>query len=205
MSRSEVQTGDVRRANISRKTGETDIQLTINLDGSGISQVDTGIGFFDHMLTLLAKHGLMDLELKAAGDLAVDGHHTVEDVGIVLGQALKAALGDKAGINRYGSAFVPMDETLILVALDFGGRPYLVYEVTLPSQQVGQFDTELVREFFQALTVNAGMNIHLRQFSGVNTHHIIEAAFKALGQAIRQGAAYDARITGVLSTKGTLE
>jgi len=196
---------DTRRATMSRKTSETAISLSINLDGRGTSTIQTGIGFFDHMLTLMAKHGLFDLELRVAGDLEVDGHHTVEDVGIVLGQAIKEALGDKAGIKRYGSAFVPMDEALVLAALDFGGRPYLVYEVTLPAQQVGQFDTELIREFFQALAVNGGMNIHLKQFSGVNTHHLVEAAFKALGQAIKQGVEVDPRITGVLSTKGTLE
>jgi imidazoleglycerol-phosphate dehydratase len=190
---------------LSRKTAETAISLTIKLAGQGTSLIQTGIGFFDHMLTLMAKHGLMDMELKVTGDLEVDGHHTVEDVGIVLGQAIKEALGDKAGIKRYGSAFVPMDEALVLVVLDFGGRPYLGYDLNLPARQVGQFDTELVREFFQALAVNGGMNIHLKQLSGVNTHHLVEAAFKALGQAIKQGVEVDPRIAGVLSTKGTLE
>ncbi len=189
---------------VKRLTQETDISLTINLDGQGISQIKTEIGFFDHMLTLLARHGLLNLELTALGDLQVDAHHTVEDVGLVLGQAINEALGERRSIKRYGSAFVPMDEALILAVVDFGGRPYLEYQVSIPAAQVGQFDTELVREFLQALAVKAGMNIHIRQFSGVNTHHIIEAVFKALGQAIRQGVEIDQRIQGVMSTKGTL-
>jgi imidazoleglycerol-phosphate dehydratase len=194
-----------RTAALKRQTAETQIALKINLDGQGTSLVQTGIGFFDHMLALMAKHSLLDLELQVLGDLEVDGHHTVEDVGIVLGQGIREALGDKAGIKRYGSAFVPMDEALVLAALDFGGRPYLVYDLALPAQQVGQFETELVREFFQALAVNGGMNIHLKQFSGINTHHLIEAVFKALGQAVKQGVELDSRIAGVLSTKGTLD
>ncbi|MDW7674748.1 MAG: imidazoleglycerol-phosphate dehydratase HisB [Bacillota bacterium] len=193
-----------RYAEINRITHETSISMKLWLDGAGESKIATGIGFFDHMLTLLAKHGLLDVELTVKGDLEVDGHHTVEDVGIVLGQALAKALVSKDGIKRYGSAFVPMDEALVLVALDFGGRPYLVYEVEVPSSKVGNFDTELVQEFLQALAVNAAMNIHVRQFSGINTHHIIEAVFKALGQAIRAGATYDQRIKGVMSTKGTI-
>lgn len=187
-----------------RTTSETEITLTIDIDGTGNGKINTGIGFFDHMLELLTKHGLLDLKVNCKGDLHIDGHHTVEDVGIVMGAAIKKALGDKSGIKRYGSAYVPMDEALILCALDFSGRPYLVYDISLPSTRVGDFDTELVKEFLQALVVNAGFNLHVKMFSGENNHHIIEGIFKALGQSIRQAVEFDSRIKGVMSTKGTL-
>ena len=165
-----------RIAAVSRTTSETDIQLEINLDGSGYAQVDTGIGFFDHMLTSFAKHGFFDLNVKVKGDLFVDSHHTIEDTGIVLGQAISKALGDKQGINRFGSFMLPMDETLVLCALDLSGRPYLVYDLNLTTAQVGYMDTEMVKEFFYAVSYSAGMNLHVKQLHGTNNHHIIEAA-----------------------------
>lgn len=194
-----------RTATISRATAETDIEVTVNLDGSGRAEVSTGIGFFDHMLTAFARHGRIDLAVRAAGDLQVDGHHTVEDAGIVIGQALAAALGDKAGIARYGSAFVPMDEALVLVALDISGRGQLHWAVEVPFGMVGDFDTQLAREFFIALAANAGITLHVRQLAGDNVHHIFEAAFKAAGRALRQAVAIDAALAGeVPSTKGCL-
>jgi imidazoleglycerol-phosphate dehydratase len=193
-----------RTASLERITGETAVTVTWELDGSGQSQITTGIGFFDHMLTLFSKHGLFDLTVTANGDTYVDGHHTVEDTGIVLGQALAKALGDKAGIKRYGTAFVPMDEALAMVSLDISGRPYLVFEAELPSEQVGQFDSELTEEFLRALSVHAGLTLHVRLLSGKNTHHCIEAIFKALGRALDEATRQDDRIKGVMSTKGML-
>jgi len=193
-----------RTASLERITGETAIKVSLNLDGSGQSQIATGIGFFDHMLILFSKHGLFDLTVTANGDIYVDGHHTVEDTGIVLGQALAQALGDKAGIKRYGTAFVPMDEALAMVSLDISGRPFLVFDAALPSEQVGQFDSELTEEFLRALSVHAGLTLHVRLLSGKNTHHIIEAIFKALGRALDEATRQDDRIKGVMSTKGML-
>ena len=193
-----------RSAELNRKTAETDISLKLNMDGSGKSAVDTGIGFLDHMLALFSKHGLIDLDVKACGDLKVDAHHTVEDIGIVLGQALKEALGDKQSIKRYGTSYVPMDEALAMVSLDFGGRPYLVCNVTYSNERVGDMETELVEEFFRAVCTNAGMNIHINVLYGSNNHHITEAVFKAFGRAVDEAARKDDRITGVMSTKGML-
>lgn len=193
-----------RKASVVRMTKETDIRLEFSLDGSGISKIDTGIGFFDHMLNSFARHGFFDMALHITGDLHVDGHHTVEDTGIVLGQAIKEALGEKTGIKRYGSFLLPMDETLILCAVDLSGRPYLNFEASFSAQQVGAFDTELVREFFYAVSYSAGMNLHLKQMDGKNSHHIIEAMFKAFAKALDEASATDPRITGALSTKGTI-
>ncbi|MDF2875663.1 MAG: hisB [Sporomusa sp.] len=193
-----------RTAVIERVTGETAITVSLNLDGSGQTKAATGIGFFNHMLILLGKHGLFDLAVEAKGDIEVDGHHTVEDTGIVLGQALAKALGDKAGIKRYGTAFVPMDEALAMVSLDISGRPYLVFDATLPGEQVGQFDSELTEEFLRALSVHAGLTLHVRLLSGKNTHHMIEAVFKALGRALDEATRKDERIQGVMSSKGML-
>lgn len=194
-----------RTATVSRATAETDIEVTVNLDGSGRAEVSTGIGFFDHMLTAFARHGRIDLAVRVAGDLQVDGHHTVEDTGIVIGQALAEALGEKAGITRYGSAFVPMDEALVLAALDISGRGQLHWAVEVPFGMVGDFDTQLAREFFIALAANAGITLHVRQQAGDNVHHIFEAAFKACGRALRQAVAIDAALAGeVPSTKGCL-
>lgn len=193
-----------RSAELSRKTAETDIFLKLDIDGSGNSTVDTGIGFLDHMLTLFSKHGLLDMEIKAQGDLQVDAHHTVEDIGIVLGQALKEALGDKKSIKRYGSSHVPMDEALAMVSLDFGGRPYLVCNMSYTNERVGDMDTELLEEFFRAVSTNAGMNIHINVLYGSNNHHIAEAVFKAFGRAVEEAVRRDDRIKGVMSTKGIL-
>lgn len=194
-----------RIAAVSRTTSETDIQLELNLDGSGCAQVDTGIGFFDHMLTSFAKHGFFDLNVKVNGDLFVDSHHTIEDTGIVLGQAIAKALGEKQGINRFGSFMLPMDETLVLCALDLSGRPYLVYDLKLTTTQVGYMDTEMVKEFFYAVSYSAGMNLHIKQIDGSNNHHIIEAAFKAFAKALDQATGFDSRLDGkILSTKGSL-
>ncbi|MCL5290032.1 MAG: imidazoleglycerol-phosphate dehydratase HisB [Bacillota bacterium] len=193
-----------RQAEVLRKTGETDIKIEVTLDGSGGYQVETGVGFLDHMLCLFAKHGALDLTVQAAGDTYIDDHHTVEDIGIALGQAIRQALGDKQGINRYGHAIIPMDEALILVALDISGRGHLEFELPLPSAKVGTFDTELVEEFFRALALNGGITLHVRMLSGRNTHHIIEGAFKALGRALRQALAKDERLSGIPSTKGVL-
>lgn len=193
-----------RTADVSRKTGETDIAAWVNLDGSGKADVATGIGFFDHMLTLLSRHSLVDLAVKATGDLDVDAHHTVEDTGIVLGQAMDQALGDRAGIRRYGQATIPMDEALAACVVDLGGRPYLVYDAEYAADQVGEFDVELVREFLLALANNVKMNLHVSVPYGANTHHIAEGVFKSLARALRAAVEPDPRATGVPSTKGTL-
>lgn len=194
-----------RVAKITRTTKETDITIELNLDGKGTGKVDTGIGFFDHMLLSFAKHGFFDLSVHVKGDLFVDGHHTVEDTGIVLGQAIRQALGDKEGIKRYGSFLLPMDETLVLCAIDLSGRPYLNFQAEFTQEKVGYMDTELVREFFYAISYSAGMNLHLKQMDGTNNHHIIEAMFKAFAKALDEASSSDERIKGVLSTKGTVE
>ena len=193
-----------RVASVSRKTKETDIAMTIDLDGAGKSSISTGIGFFDHMLEGFSKHGFFDLDLTVKGDLYVDGHHTVEDTGIVLGKAIAQAVGEKNGIRRYGYFILPMDDALCLCAVDLCGRPYLNFECEFPTERVGELDTELVREFFYAVSYGAGMNLHVKMLSGVNSHHMIEAAFKAFAKALDMATSYDDRITGVLSTKGAL-
>ncbi|MBO4695778.1 MAG: imidazoleglycerol-phosphate dehydratase HisB [Lachnospiraceae bacterium] len=193
-----------RTATINRETKETKITCTLNLDGTGKFNIETGIGFFDHMLCGFAKHGFFDMDLKAVGDLQVDSHHTVEDVGIVLGQAIKEALGDKAGITRYGSFILPMDETLMLCALDLSGRPYFCYDVTTTVDRVGEMDAELAKEFFYAVSYSAGMNLHIKMLAGENNHHILEAMFKAFAKALDMATKYDSRLEGVLSTKGTI-
>lgn len=193
-----------RTAQIERNTNETKIKLALDLDGSGQADIHTGIGFFDHMLNGFARHGLFDLSVTVDGDLEVDTHHTVEDTGIVLGKAIKEAVGDKKGIVRYGSKILPMDESLILCALDLCGRPYLVYDLNLDREKVGELETEMVREFFYAVSYGAEMNLHLKQLSGFNNHHIIEGAFKAFAKALDEATRFDGRITDVLSTKGTL-
>lgn len=189
---------------IERNTNETKIKMTLDLDGTGKADIHTGIGFFDHMLDGFARHGLFDLSVTVDGDLDVDTHHTVEDTGIVLGMAIKEAVGDKKGIVRYGSRILPMDEALILCALDLCGRPYLVYDLNLDREKVGDLETEMVREFFYAVSYGAGMNLHIKQMSGVNNHHIIEGAFKAFAKALDEATRFDERITDVLSTKGVL-
>lgn len=195
----------MRTAEIKRKTAETDIRLVLNLDGTGESEIDTGCGFLDHMLILLAKHGRMDLSVVCRGDTQVDDHHTVEDIGIALGQAFKAAVGDKRGINRYGSQILPMDEALILTAVDLSGRGYLGYELQIPSQKVGNFDTELVEEFWRGFIRNAECTLHIRQLAGSNSHHIIEGAFKSAGRSLRAAVAIDPDCAGEIpSTKGVL-
>ena len=194
----------IRQANITRKTNETDISLKFVLDGFGDSNINTGIGFFDHMLISFAKHGLFNLDVKATGDLIVDCHHTIEDVGIVLGEAIKKAAGDKKTIRRYGDIILPMDEALIMCAIDLSGRPYLVFEADFHSDRVGYFDTQMVREFFYAVSYSAGINLHIRQLSGDNDHHIIEGMFKAFAKALDEATIKDARIKSLLSTKGTL-
>ena len=193
-----------RTAVIERNTKETNIKLELNIDGTGRSDVQTGIGFFDHMLEGFSKHGFFDLTTEVNGDLDVDGHHTVEDAGIVLGTAVKEALGDKAGIRRYGSCILPMDESLCLCAVDLCGRPYFAFDCEFPVERVGALDTELVREFFYAVSYSAGMNLHLKMISGGNTHHMIEAMFKAFGKELDEACSYDPRVKGVLSTKGAL-
>ncbi|MDN5344722.1 MAG: imidazoleglycerol-phosphate dehydratase [Clostridia bacterium] len=193
-----------REALIERQTAETNIRVELNLDGNGQWQGSSGIPFFDHLLAQLTRHGLLDLTIGAAGDLEVDNHHTVEDTGICLGQALKAALGDKAGINRYGSALVPMDEALVQVALDFSGRPYLAYDLDLPPVRMGSLETELIEEFLRALVNHSGLTLHVAKLAGRNSHHIVEALFKALGRAIREAVTLDPRVQGVPSTKGSL-
>jgi imidazoleglycerol-phosphate dehydratase len=193
-----------RTASVERITKETRIKLTINLDGSGQGKICTSIPFLDHMLDLFARHGLFDLTVEAQGDIDIDFHHTVEDIGIVLGQAIKEALGDKKGIRRYGQATVPMDETLASVATDLSGRPFLVYHVTLPKVKIGEFDVELAREFFQALVNNLGNNLHINVMYGDNVHHILEACFKATARALDMATQLDPRIEGVMSTKGTI-
>lgn len=195
----------MRQAHITRQTKETDIALMLALDGTGACEVDTGCGFLDHMLEALGRHALVDLRVTCQGDTRVDDHHTVEDVGIVLGMALRQALGDKRGITRYGDSLLPMDEALVLAAVDLSGRAYLQYDLDIPTQKVGTFDTELVREFFLALTREAGITLHLRQLTGQNSHHIIEAAFKGFARALRQAVTQDAALAGrINSTKGAL-
>lgn len=193
-----------RTADYVRKTKETDISLHLNLDGTGSSSIHTGIGFFDHMLDGFARHGLFDLKVNVAGDLAVDCHHTIEDTGIVLGNAIKEAVGDKKGIRRYGSCILPMDETLVLCAVDLSGRPYLVFDGEFTTDRVGYMDTEMVKEFFYAISYTAGMNLHIRVLSGGNNHHMIEAMFKAFAKALDQATVIDPRITDILSTKESL-
>lgn len=193
-----------RKAIVNRKTNETEISITIKLDGTGKAEVDTGIGFFDHMLDSFARHGLFDLKVKVNGDLYVDCHHTIEDTGIVLGQAIKEALGEKKSIKRYGSMMLPMDEALVLCALDLSGRPYLVFDADFTTDRVGYFDTEMVKEFFYAVSYSAGMNLHIKKLSGSNNHHVIEAMFKAFAKALDEAVTVDTRIKDVLSTKGTL-
>ncbi|ENK0836970.1 imidazoleglycerol-phosphate dehydratase HisB [Clostridium botulinum] len=191
-------------AKIYRKTSETEVKSEINLYGEGKYDIKTGIGFFDHMLNLMARHGLIDVKLEAKGDLQVDSHHTVEDVGIVLGQGFKEALGDKKGIKRYGTSFVPMDEALASVSIDISGRPYIVCDFNFTVEKLGEMDTELVEEFLRALAFNAGITLHARILYGKNNHHMIEAVFKALGRALREAIDRDEKINGVMSTKGTL-
>jgi len=193
-----------RKARVTRQTHETNVEVFIDIDGSGESKINTGIGFLDHMLTLFAKHGLFTLEVEASGDLEVDCHHTVEDVGIVLGQSLAQAAGDKHGICRYGQFYVPMDEALVLVVIDFSGRPYLAFEADLGHGRLGGFDVEMVEEFLRALAVNAGLTLHVRVIAGKNRHHIVEATFKALGRAIAESLENDPRVQGVPSSKGSL-
>ena len=195
----------MRTAAIERKTAETDIRLTLTLEGAGLSDVDTGCGFMDHMLTLFAKHGRFDLAVRCTGDTNVDYHHTVEDLGIVLGAAFAQALGDKRGISRYGSCVLPMDEALILTAVDLSGRAYLGFELPLAAQKVGDFDTELVKEFFMAFARSAACALHIRELAGENTHHVIEGAFKSFGRTMRAAAAIDPEAADEIpSTKGTL-
>jgi imidazoleglycerol-phosphate dehydratase len=193
-----------RRAEISRKTGETDITVVLDLDGSGVCDISTGVGFFDHMLNAFGRHGLFDLTVKATGDIEVDGHHTVEDIGIVLGEAFAQALEDKAGITRFGTSFVPMDESLIMASVDISGRGQAYCDLPIPAQKVGDFDTELAVEFFYAFARDAKLTLHVREIAGQNSHHIIEAAFKACGRAMREACEMDARVNGIPSTKGVL-
>lgn len=194
-----------RIATHARKTKETDIRVTINLDGTGRCRIDTGIGFFDHMLNGFARHGMFDLELTCDGDTFVDSHHTIEDCGIVLGEAIREAVGDKAGIRRFGSFILPMDETLVLCAVDLSGRPYLNYKVNFTVPSLGTMDTEMVREFFYAVSYSAAMNLHVKMLDGINNHHIAEACFKAFGKALDEATSYDTRLgEEVWSTKGSL-
>jgi imidazoleglycerol-phosphate dehydratase len=193
-----------RSSTIIRKTGETHIEMQYVIDGEGNSEVNTGIGFLDHMLTLFAKHGGFDLSVKAEGDLKVDSHHTIEDVGIVLGQCIKEASGDRKGIKRYGTTFLPMDETLAMVSVDISGRPFLVFEAELTSTKLGDFDTEMTEEFFRALAFNAGITLHGKVLYGKNTHHMIEALFKGGARALKEALTEDENIKGVMSTKGIL-
>lgn len=195
----------MRTATIHRKTAETEISVTVNLDGTGVYRNTTGVGFFDHMLDQLSRHALIDLDITARGDLHIDDHHTVEDTGIALGQALSAALGDKRGIRRYGHFVLAMDDAQVACALDLSARPFLVWNCDLPTQKIGSFDTELVREFFQALSTHGGITLHVDRVHGVNSHHIAEAAFKAVARALRMAVEPDARMAGILpSTKGAL-
>ena len=199
-----TETRMARCAEIKRKTAETQISVKLNLDGEGKCDIATGIGFLDHMLTLLAKHSFMDLTVKAKGDLEVDSHHTVEDIGIVLGKALQEALGDKAGIHRYGNCFIPMDETLAQVCLDFSGRPFLVFGAEIPNIKLGNYDTEMTEEFFRAVAMQCGLTLHIRVLYGNNVHHIIEAIFKAFARALAEAVSMDSRVKGVMSSKGVL-
>ena len=193
-----------RRADVTRTTSETNIECSLELEGSGKTEINTGIGFFDHMLNSFAKHGLFDLKCKVSGDLFVDCHHSIEDTGSVLGQAIKKAVGSKKGIKRYGSVTIPMDDALILCALDLSGRPYLVFDAQFTTNRVGYFDTEMVKEFFYAICYSCGMNLHIKQLAGNNNHHIIEGIFKAFAKALDEATQYDKRIEDVLSTKGSL-
>lgn len=194
-----------RIASVKRETKETKIEITLNLDGKGSGRIDTGIGFFDHMLEGFARHGFFNLDVKVCGDLLVDCHHTVEDTGIVLGEAIRQAVGDKMGIRRYGHMLLPMDETLMACALDLCGRPYLIHDVRYTAERIGTLDTEMFHEFFYAVSYRAGMNLHFKQMTdGGNNHHIAESCFKAFAKALDMAVSYDPRITEVLSTKGTL-
>lgn len=193
-----------RNGKINRQTKETDINLSLDIDGGGNYQIDTGIGFFNHMLALFARHGSFNLDLTAQGDLDIDAHHTVEDIGICLGRALKDALGDKAGVTRFGHALVPMDEALAMVAVDLSGRGYLAFDAFIPAAKIGDFDTELMEEFLHALAVNGEFTLHARLLCGGNSHHICEAFFKALGRALKDAVAFDIRTQGVPSTKGVI-
>lgn len=193
-----------RIAEVTRKTKETDITMNLNIDGTGMASIDTGVGFFNHMLEGFTKHGFFDLKVEAKGDLQVDCHHTIEDAGIVLGTAIKNALGDKKGIKRFGSCILPMDETLVLCAVDLSGRPYLAFEGTFTTDRVGDMDTEMVKEFFYAISYATGMNLHIKVLTEGNNHHMIEAMFKAFARALDEASGFDERITGVLTTKGSL-
>ena len=195
---------NLRTSEQKRETKETLINLSLNIDGAGEAKIDSGIGFLDHMLEAFAKHGLFDLTMSCEGDLLVDGHHSVEDCGIVLGEAIKDAIGDKEGIKRYGHMILPMDDALVLCAIDLCGRPYFEYDASFPTERIGYLDTELVREFFYAVSYSAGMNLHIKVLSGINSHHICEAMFKAFAKALDMATTVDPRITSVLSTKGTL-
>lgn len=195
----------MRLASLTRKTNETSISVTVNLDGTGKSDCHTGVGFFDHMLDQLARHSLIDITIKATGDLQIDDHHTVEDCGIVLGRALQQALGEKLGIQRYGAFLLAMDDALVRTAIDLSGRPYLVWNVDMPTAKIGTFDTELVREFFQALSIHGGITLHVDRLHGINSHHIAEATFKSVARALRAAVEPDPRRSGMIpSTKGTL-
>lgn len=195
----------MRRATLTRTTAETDISVKLNLDGTGVYDNQTGVGFFDHMLDQLARHALIDMTVRCDGDLHIDDHHTVEDVGIAIGQALAKAVGDKKGIQRYGSCLLPMDDALVRAALDLSGRPFLVWNVDLPTPKIGTFDTELVREFFQALSTHGGITLHVDMLHGLNSHHIAEAAFKAVARALRIALEVDDRVADAIpSTKGSL-
>lgn len=194
----------MRASEITRKTKETNIAVSLELDGTGNSRINTGVGFFDHMLTGMARHGFMDMSVSVSGDLNVDDHHTIEDTGIVIGQAIAKALGDKAGIRRFGSCILPMDETLVLVAVDLSGRPYFVSDAEFPTEMIGKMHSEMVNEFFYAVSYSAAMNLHIKVLRGSNSHHIAEAIFKAFGRALDEAAAIDERVNGVLSTKGAL-
>ena len=194
----------MRQANIQRKTKETDIEVELNLDGSGASDITTGVGFFDHMLTHIAKHGLIDLKVRAVGDLHIDDHHTVEDVGIAIGKALDQALGDKTGIVRVGNSTVPMDEALVSCAIDISGRGFLACDLVYTTPRLGDYTTELTTEFFRAVAANAGWSIHVRQLAGTNAHHIVESAFKAFARATAEAVRMDPRVVGIPSTKGSL-
>lgn len=195
---------NVRKSLVERNTKETQIKLMLNIDGKGSADIDTGIGFFDHMLEGFTKHGLFDMELSVNGDLHVDSHHTVEDTGIVLGQAILEAIGDKKGIKRYGNMILPMDDALVLCAIDLCGRPYFSYDAKFDTERIGYLDTELIREFFYAVSYSAKMNLHIKVLDGINSHHIAEAMFKSFAKALDMATMYDERIEDVLSTKGTL-
>lgn len=194
----------MRTAIVERNTSETKIKVELNLDGSGKANIDTGIGFFDHMLNGFTKHGLFDMNVKIDGDLEVDGHHSIEDCGIVIGQAIKDAVGDKKGISRFGYFILPMDDALALVSIDLGGRPFLDFQCDFPVEKCGEMETDMVREFFYAISYSAMMNIHVKMISGVNAHHMIEAVFKAFAKALDQATSFDSRIEGVASTKGVI-